>query len=141
VHLIGIHHVLLAAPPGSEALIRAFYGEVLGLVEVPKPPDLAARGGAWFRGPGIELHLGIDHDFRPARKAHPGILVSDLDELVRRLRSAGHEVRPDGLFPGYRRCYADDPVGNRLEFLVPAGRRSGSGGKPGRPAGKPGQPG
>jgi len=117
--LTGVHHVQLAMPPGGEGAARAFYADVLGLTEVPKPPELAARGGAWFRGPGVELHLGVDKDFRPALKAHPGLLVNDLDGLGGRLRSTGHEVRPDGLFPGHRRFYADDPFGNRLEFLQP----------------------
>lgn len=117
--LTALHHVQLAAPPGSEDALRAFYAGVLGLQEIPKPPELAKRGGAWFRGPGLELHLGIEEDFRPARKAHPGLLTGDLDALADRLRAAGHDVRHDGLFPGYRRFYADDPVGNRLEFLQP----------------------
>ncbi|MFD0685165.1 VOC family protein [Actinomadura fibrosa] len=115
--LTGVHHVQLAAPVGSEDVLRAFYAGVLGMEEVPKPPELAKRGGVWFRGGGVELHLGIEQDFRAARKAHPGLLVRDLDEVAAKLRAAGHEVRPDGLFPGYRRLYADDPVGNRLEFL------------------------
>lgn len=119
--ITGVHHVQLAAPPGSEDRLRAFYGGVLGLTEVPKPPALARRGGAWFRGPGVELHLGIEPGFRPARKAHPGLLVDDLDALAERLRAAGHEITPDELFPGHRRFYADDPVGNRLEFLRPSG--------------------
>jgi catechol 2,3-dioxygenase-like lactoylglutathione lyase family enzyme len=118
--LDGIHHVQLAAPPGTEPLMRDFYSGVLGLTEVAKPPVLAARGGVWFRAAGIEIHIGVEEGFRPARKAHPGILVRDLDELMRRLRDAGHEVRPDDLLPGFVRCYADDPVGNRLEFLQPA---------------------
>ena len=74
-----IHHVQLACPAGSEDALRGFYGRVLGLQEVTKPPVLAARGGCWFRGYGIELHLGVEEDFRPARKAHPGLLVHDLD--------------------------------------------------------------
>jgi catechol 2,3-dioxygenase-like lactoylglutathione lyase family enzyme len=74
-----IHHVQLACPPGSEEKLREFYGRVLGLQEVAKPSVLAARGGCWFRGHGIELHLGVEQDFRPARKAHPGLLVQDLD--------------------------------------------------------------
>ncbi|MEV5747791.1 VOC family protein [Actinoallomurus sp. NPDC052308] len=115
--LIGLHHVQLAAPPGTESRMREFYAGILGLTEVPKPPTLATRGGAWFRAPGVEVHIGAETDFRPARKAHPGILVRDLDALVDRLRAAGHQVRPDDLLPGYRRCYVDDPVGNRLEFL------------------------
>lgn len=115
--ITGIHHVQLSAPPGSEQRLREFYGDLLDLTEVPKPPALAARGGAWFRGPGIELHLGIEEDFRPARKAHPGILVDDLSALAERLGAAGADVRFDALLPGFRRFYADDPVGNRLEFL------------------------
>ena len=82
-------------------------------------PALVARGGAWFRGPGVELHLGVEDDFRPARKAHPGLLVADLTGLVARLESYGLGVRWDGDFPGYRRCYVDDPHGNRLELLEP----------------------
>lgn len=117
--LAGLHHVQLAAPPGAEPRMREFYAGVLGLTEVPKPPVLAARGGAWFRGPGIEIHIGAEAGFRPARKAHPGILVHDLDALADRLRAAGHRIVPDDLLPGYRRCYAEDPVGNRLEFLQP----------------------
>ncbi|MFI0410161.1 VOC family protein [Actinomadura sp. 3N508] len=115
----GVHHILLAAPPGSEDALRAFYTGVLGLEETAKPAALAERGGAWFRGDGVELHLGIERGFRPARKAHPALLVHDLDELAARLRAAGHDVTPDALFPGYRRFYADDPVGNRLEFMQP----------------------
>jgi catechol 2,3-dioxygenase-like lactoylglutathione lyase family enzyme len=117
--LTGLHHVQLAAPAGSEPLMRDFYAGVLGLTEIPKPPALAARGGVWFGAPGIEIHIGVEDGFRPARKAHPGILVRDLDALAARLRAAGHEVRPDGLLPGFRRCYVDDPVGNRIELLQP----------------------
>ena len=117
-----IHHVQLACPAGSEAPLRAFYHGVLGLAEIPKPPALAARGGCWFRGHGIELHLGVEEDFRPARKAHPGLLVRDLDAWAARLREAGYPVRPDGDFPGMRRFYSEDPLGNRLEFLEPASR-------------------
>jgi catechol 2,3-dioxygenase-like lactoylglutathione lyase family enzyme len=116
-----IHHVQLACPPGSEAALRAFYTGVLGFDEIPKPPVLAARGGCWFRGHGIELHLGVEEDFRPARKAHPGLLVSGLDAWAERLRGAGSPVRYDGDFPGMRRFYSEDPHGNRLEFLEPGG--------------------
>jgi catechol 2,3-dioxygenase-like lactoylglutathione lyase family enzyme len=122
VSLVGLHHVQLAAPRGSEAALREFYGDVLGLAEVAKPPVLAARGGAWFRSGGLELHLGIEDDFRPARKAHPGLLVDDLDALVARLAAHGIGVTWDGSFPGYRRCYVDDPHGNRLELLEPEQR-------------------
>ncbi|WP_433180956.1 VOC family protein [Actinoallomurus sp. CA-150999] len=117
--LIGVHHVQLAAPSGTEGRMREFYAGTLGLTEVPKPVELAARGGAWFRAPGIEIHIGAEAGFRPARKAHPGILVRDLEALAARLRAAGYCVVRDGLLPGYRRFYVEDPVGNRLEFLEP----------------------
>ena len=113
------HHVQLACPGGREDTLRDFYGGVLGFGEVAKPPMLAARGGCWFRGHGIELHLGAEQDFRPARKAHPGLLVHDLDAWAGRLRAAGAPVLFDDDFPGMRRFYSEDPHGNRLEFLEP----------------------
>jgi catechol 2,3-dioxygenase-like lactoylglutathione lyase family enzyme len=118
-----IHHVQLACPPGSEDALREFYGGVLGFQELAKPPVLAARGGCWFRGHGIELHLGVEQDFRPARKAHPGLLVRDLDAWADRLRAAHAPVRFDEDFPGMRRFYSEDPLGNRLEFLEPIDER------------------
>jgi catechol 2,3-dioxygenase-like lactoylglutathione lyase family enzyme len=114
-----LHHMQLAMPESEEEAARAFFVDVLGMVEIEKPPTLAARGGAWFRAGGVELHLGVELDFRPARKGHPGILVSDLDDVVRRLAAAGQIVRWDQEFPGFRRIYAQDPFGNRLEFLEP----------------------
>jgi len=114
-----IHHVQLACPAGSEDTLRGFYGGALGFREVTKPPVLAARGGCWFRGYGIELHFGVEHDFRPARKAHPGLLVDDLDAWAGRLRAVGAPVLFDDDFPGMRRFYSEDPHGNRLEFLQP----------------------
>jgi catechol 2,3-dioxygenase-like lactoylglutathione lyase family enzyme len=118
----GLHHVQLAAPAGSEPEMRKFFGGVLGLTEADKPTDLAARGGVWFRGPGFELHVGIEKDFVPAKKAHPGLLVDDLEGLAARITEAGYEIRRDDplLVPGggeFARFYATDPVGNRLEFL------------------------
>ncbi|MEV0614910.1 glyoxalase [Nonomuraea sp. NPDC050404] len=110
-----LHHVQLAAPRGSEPLLREFYEGLLGLREVPKPPDLARRGGVWFRGEGVEVHLGIEDDFRPARKAHPAFLVDDLDAYAGKMPDASI----DHLFPGYRRIYVSDPVGNRIELLQP----------------------
>jgi catechol 2,3-dioxygenase-like lactoylglutathione lyase family enzyme len=89
------------------------------MVELQKPPVLAARGGCWFRGGGLELHLGVEQDFRPARKAHPGVLVRNIDALAKRLAQHGVEVEWDDNFPGHRRFYAHDPLGNRLEFLQP----------------------
>ncbi|GAA4924250.1 VOC family protein [Actinomycetospora succinea] len=115
----GLHHVQLAMPVGQEDRARAFFVGVLGMTEIEKPPVLAARGGAWFRAGGLELHLGVEDDFRPARKAHPGIMVDDLDALAGRLEHAGQDVTRDRDFPGFRRFYAHDPFGNRLEFLEP----------------------
>ena len=113
-----LHPGLLAIPAGSESALRTFYLGVLGMAEVRKPPELAARGGLWVRADGLELHLGVEQDFRPARKAHPGIRVADLDGLASHLEAEGVEVEWDRTrFPGHRRCYAADPVGNRLEFI------------------------
>lgn len=117
--MFAVHHVQLAIPPGAEDECRAFYTGVLGMSEMDKPEPLAARGGLWLRAGRFELHLGVETDFRPARKAHPGIVTDDLDGIAGRLSAAGAEVRWDDGFPGYRRFYADDPVGNRLEFLTP----------------------
>jgi catechol 2,3-dioxygenase-like lactoylglutathione lyase family enzyme len=115
----GLHHVQLAIPPGAEPEARAFYGGVLGMSELEKPPVLAARGGCWFRSGGWEVHLGVENDFAPSRKAHPGVLVDGLDLLAEQLSAAGIAVQWDGHFPGHRRFYASDPFGNRLEFLEP----------------------
>lgn len=124
--ITGLDHVLLAAPPGSEELLRAFYSGVLGMAELAKPPALAARGGCWFQAGDCQLHLGIEKGFTPPRKAHPGILVHGLTELAARLEAAaaepaGAETGPvwDDDLPGFRRCYVTDPVGNRLELLEP----------------------
>lgn len=119
----GVHHVQLAMPPGREQAARDFYAGVLGMTEVAKPAPLARRGGAWFRAGAVEIHLGVEDDFAPARKAHPGILVSGLDRLASHLTAAGHPVHRDDAFPGFRRFYAADPFGNRLEFLEPAALR------------------
>ncbi|MFD8672135.1 VOC family protein [Streptomyces seoulensis] len=119
--LRAIDHVQLAMPPGTEDALRDFYGGVLGMTEVPKPPALAARGGCWFRAGGVQLHLGVDDDFRPARKAHPGLLVADLDACAARLAAHGAPVEWDAGLPGHRRFHSTDPVGNRLEFLRPTG--------------------
>jgi catechol 2,3-dioxygenase-like lactoylglutathione lyase family enzyme len=115
----GLHHTQLACPSDAEDVLRAFYVGVLGMNEIAKPPALAARGGAWFRSGTAELHLGVEEPFAPARKAHPGLVVSELDELIARLRAAGAPVQPDPNFPGFRRIYTTDPVGNRVELLEP----------------------
>ena len=104
-------------PPGGEDDARAFYGGLLGLSETPKPAALANRGGVWFESGAVKLHLGVDSDFRPARKAHPGLVVRDLGSLVARLRQAGVHVVDDAL-AGYERVYVSDPFGNRLELMT-----------------------
>ncbi|MEU9016620.1 VOC family protein [Actinomadura sp. NPDC048394] len=119
----GLHHVQIAIPPGSEDECRRFYVDVLGMIEIQKPPVLAARGGLWVRADTLEIHLGVEQDFRPARKAHPGIRVADLDGLAKRLTGNDVEVTWDDNFPGHRRFYAFDNLGNRLEFLQRDGSR------------------
>ncbi len=116
--ILRLDHVQVAAPPGSEAAARRFYGGLLGLREVAKPRELLSRGGVWFQVGEHQLHVGIDEPFVPARKAHPAFAVNDLDELARALKSAGVEVTWDDTLPGVRRFYAADPFGNRLEFLA-----------------------
>ncbi|MGW6424872.1 VOC family protein [Nocardia sp. NPDC055053] len=119
-----IHHVQIACPPGAEDRMRAFYTEVLGWMELPKPPMLAARGGCWFAVPGTggpdgELHVGIEDPFHPARKAHPAFVV-DVDAVAAAVMAAGYEIHwaDPAEIPGRRRFHMADPVGNRLEFLA-----------------------
>ena len=116
--LAGIDHVQLAAPPGCEDEARRFFGELLGLEEVEKPEPLRARGGVWFRVGPQQLHVGLDPDFAPARKAHPAFAVTGYDAVVARLRAAGIAVADDDLIPGVRRCYVADPWGNRIELVA-----------------------
>jgi len=114
-----LHHVQIAIAEGSEDRCRRFWGDILGFTELAKPPALAARGGCWFRGGAFEVHLGVDKSFRPTTKGHPGILIRGLDDLAQRLTDRGVPVEWDDNFPGMRRFYASDPLGNRLEFLEP----------------------
>ena len=115
--LLGIDHVLLAMPAGGEAEARAFYGGLLGLSEADKPEPLASRGGCWFGSGRMILHLGVQADFVPAAKAHPALLVDDMDALFERLRAAGVDVTKDEALPGTDRFYARDPFNNRIEFI------------------------
>ncbi|MFF8270446.1 VOC family protein [Streptomyces sp. NPDC016562] len=117
--LSAVDHVQLAAPPGSEERLRAYYTDVLGMTEIPKPPVLAARGGCWFAAGPVQLHLGVEEDFRPARKAHPGLRVTGIQAYASRLLERGATVVWDDNLPGHDRFYSEDPVGNRLEFLEP----------------------
>ncbi len=115
VTVVGIDQVPLAAPAGCEAAARLFYGELLGLVETPKPAALLARGGVWFRAGAQELHIGVEEPFAPAGKAHPGLVASDLDALRRRLRAAQVEYLDDDKIAGVDRLFVQDPFGNRVE--------------------------
>ncbi|MEU0969844.1 VOC family protein [Streptomyces sp. NPDC005917] len=117
--LAALDHVQLAAPPGSEDRLRAFYADTLGMTEIPKPPALAARGGCWFQAGEVRLHLGTEEAFRPAKKAHPGLRVTGIEAYAARLTAHGTPVTWDQDLPGHRRFYCEDPVGNRLEFLEP----------------------
>jgi len=114
-----LDHVQLAMPAGQEDAARAFYAGVLGLTEIPKPANLVRRGGVWFEQEALRVHLGVEQDFRPARKAHPALLVRDLPALVRHLKNAGVAVVSDDPLEGYDRIYVADPFGNRIELLEP----------------------
>src|SRR4051794_31816386 len=122
-HILELDHVQLAMPAGQEHLARAFYSDVLGLTEEPKPANLAARGGVWFRGGGARLPRGVEREFRAARKAHPALIVRGLAELAARCRDAGFEPVTDEPLPGFDRFYVFDPFGNRLELLEPVADR------------------
>jgi catechol 2,3-dioxygenase-like lactoylglutathione lyase family enzyme len=119
--IVGLDHVQVAAPPGSEAEARAFYGRLLGLAELEKPAALAARGGAWFACGAQQLHVGVTADFTPAAKAHPALAVggaAELDALAERLTGAGAPVHWDDEIPGVARFHTEDPWGNRLEVVA-----------------------
>ncbi len=105
-------------PRGGEERAREFYIEALGMSEIPKPPELRSRGGAWFQSGGVALHLGVDDEFRPATKAHPALRCGGYDALLQRLRSHDVEIEPDErLIEGCRHCYIADPFGNRIELV------------------------
>jgi catechol 2,3-dioxygenase-like lactoylglutathione lyase family enzyme len=113
-----LDHVQLAMPKGGEADAERFYCGLLGFERVPKPEPLASRGGCWFRRGAVQVHLGVENDFRPAQKAHPAFIVSGFDALCARLTEAGHLVRRDQELPGVRRCHVDDVFGNRIELIA-----------------------
>ena len=116
--ILSIDHVQMAMPPGEEERARGFYINLLGFTEIPKPAELAKRGGAWFQSEGAQLHLGVEPDFRPARKAHPAFIVDALDVLITKAQSAGYET--DASQPpldGYKRAHVFDPFGNRIELM------------------------
>ena len=119
MNVVSIDHVQLAMPAGREAEARAFYADILGISEQPKPPHLATRGGCWFERGALKIHLGVEPQFVPARKAHPALIVEDLPALVATLKRAGYAVVENELLEGYDRVYVDDPFGNRIELMEP----------------------
>ncbi len=118
--ILGIDHVQLAAPPGSEHEVRGFYGSLIGMEELRKPEAIRGRGGCWFHAGAQELHVGVDEAFAPARKAHPGLVTSDLDAIRARLQAAGVEYEDDTKIEGVDRLFVHDPFGNRLELRAGA---------------------
>ena len=112
-----IDHVQLAMPAGEEESARRFYCNLLGMVELPKPPELARRGGCWFASGSVQVHLGVEVEFRAAKKAHPALRCVNYDGLTARLRAAGVSVTEDENIPGVRRCHIADPFGNRIELV------------------------
>jgi catechol 2,3-dioxygenase-like lactoylglutathione lyase family enzyme len=117
--VLALDHVQLAMPAGGEDLARSFYRDVLGLMEVPKPANLAKRGGVWFSSGSLKLHLGVEAKFRPARKAHPALLIVNLPTLLQACAAAGYPATEDEPLDGYARAYLTDPFGNRIEVLEP----------------------
>ncbi len=116
--VIGLDHVQLGMPAGGEEQARAFYSELLGLTERAKPAPIAARGGCWFENGAVKLHLGVEADFRPARKAHPALIVSDLAGVAAHLAQAGFSTFRDVPIEGYERLAVHDPFGNRIELMA-----------------------
>jgi len=118
MNILSIDHVQIAMPAGEEEKARAFYAELLGFIEVAKPPDLAKRGGAWFQSEAVQLHLGVETEFHPARKAHPAFIVDGLDSLIEKVQDAGYETdTSQPPLDGYKRAHLFDPFGNRIELM------------------------
>lgn len=116
--ILSINHVQIAMPAGGEETARAFYIHLLGFTEIPKPPELLKRGGAWFQSENAQLHLGVESDFRPARKAHPAFIVDDLDAILEKIQLAGYEWdESQPPLDGYKRAHIYDPFGNRIELM------------------------
>ena len=116
--ILSIDHVQIAMPEGQEGVARAFYIDLLEFTETPKPPELAKRGGAWFQSENVQIHLGVEKDFRSARKAHPAFIVDDLDAILEKAQLAEYEI--DTSQPplnGYNRAHVYDPFGNRIELM------------------------
>jgi len=112
-----LDHVQLAIPSGQEEKAREFFRDVLGMTEEEKPEPLASRGGCWFRSGAVILHLGVEKDFIPQKKAHPAFCVADLDGLADCIQKKGFTITWDDALPDRRRFYSSDPFGNRIEFI------------------------
>jgi catechol 2,3-dioxygenase-like lactoylglutathione lyase family enzyme len=122
MNMLSIDHVQIAIPVGEEEKARTFYISLLGFTEIPKPPELAKRGGAWFQSGNVQLHLGVESDFRPARKAHPAFIVDELDSLIAKVQEAGYETdTSQPSLDGYKRAHIFDPFGNRIELMEKPG--------------------
>ena len=119
MQITGIHHVQLAMPPGGEPAAIEFYEGILGIPHVPKPANLAVRGGCWFERDALRIHLGVEADFHPAKKAHPALVVDGLAGIVARLSHSSIAVRDGEPLDGFEHVYVDDPFGNRIELLEP----------------------
>ena len=117
--LKAIDHVQIAIPVGGEAQARPFYGDLLGLTEVPKPAEMAKRGGCWFEAAGVKVHLGVEQDIRANVKAHVAFVVDDVADIASRATAAGYETKANDEIDGVERVFIFDPFGNRLEFLKP----------------------
>ena len=117
VRVLGFDHVQVAMPRGEEDRARSFYADLLGLKEIPKPAPLAGRGGLWFQCGQLQLHLGIEEPFSPARKAHPAFRIHRYRELLARLEASGYSAVPDTSLPGVERASVSDPFGNRVELI------------------------
>jgi catechol 2,3-dioxygenase-like lactoylglutathione lyase family enzyme len=116
--ILSIDHVQIAMPAGEEDKARKFYIELLGFVEIPKPAELTKRGGAWFESGTVQLHLGVEADFKAARKAHPAFILDDLDSLIASVQDAGYETdTSQPPLDGYKRAHVFDPFGNRIELM------------------------
>lgn len=116
--ILAIDHVQLAMPIGEEEKARDFFVNILGFHEIPKPAELAKRGGAWFESENVQLHIGVEADFHPARKAHPAFIVDDLDALITKVQNAGYETdTSQPPLDGYKRSHVFDPFGNRIEVM------------------------
>ncbi|AMS29103.1 MAG TPA: glyoxalase [Hyphomonadaceae bacterium] len=122
--IAAIDHVQIAIPAGGEAVARAFYADLLGLTEVPKPESMAARGGAWYQSGGVKVHLGVEKDFRANDKAHVAFRVADVAGLASKAEASGFRVKHDDELPGHVRAFLYDPFGNRIEILKPIGEVS-----------------